>query len=113
MDFLSGFAGWIRIIDEEMSDQELLRLYAEAGSEEAFTELVRRHAGAVQAAAMRQTGQAHLAEEVTHAVFLQLARKAGSIRPSVVLLGWLLRAVRYAAIDALRAEARRQKREAE
>jgi RNA polymerase sigma factor (sigma-70 family) len=95
-----------------MTDEELLHAYANEGSEAAFAELVRRHGGAVQAAAWRQTGNAQLAEEVTHAVFMQLARKAGSLRPSVFLLGWLLRAARYAAIDAVRAEDRRMRREA-
>jgi RNA polymerase sigma factor (sigma-70 family) len=95
-----------------MSDEELLRAYAADGSESAFTELVRRHAGAVQAAALRQTGNRELAQEITHAVFLQLARKARSLRSNVVLLGWLLRAARFAAIDALRSNVRRQQREA-
>ncbi len=95
------------------TDHELLRAYGTEGSEAAFAELVRRHAAAVQAAACRQTGNAGLAEEVTHAVFLQLARKAVTLRPQVILLGWLLRAARYAAIDAVRVEARRRKRDAE
>ncbi len=113
MFFLSGPDPAIRLLDEGMSDQELLRAYATEGSEAAFTELVRRHAGSVEAAAFRQTGDSGLAEDVTHAVFLLLARKAGSLGPKVLLLGWLLRATRYAAIDAVRAEARRQRREAE
>lgn len=100
-------------IGEGMSDEELLHAYRIRGSETAFAELVRRHVAAVHAAALRQTGNSHLAEEVTHAVFLQLARKAASLRPNVVLLGWLLRAARYAAIDAVRSETRRQRREAE
>ncbi len=96
-----------------ISDAQLLAEYARTGSDAAFTELVRRHGGAVRAAALRQTNQPHLAEEVTEAVFLALARKAATLNPSTVLLGWLLRATRYAAIDALRAESRRQRHQAE
>lgn len=92
-------------------EAQLLRAFAESGSEEAFTELVQRHAGIVHAAALRQTQDPHLAEEVTQAVFVLLARKAGSLRPGVILLGWLLQATRFAANDLLRAERRRRHRE--
>lgn len=94
-----------------VTDAQLLRDFAASGAEEAFTELVRRHAGLVRAAALRQTNDPHLADEVTQAVFVLLARKAGSLRPEVVLLGWLMQAARYAAHDLLRAERRRRQRE--
>ncbi|MCW5559886.1 MAG: sigma-70 family RNA polymerase sigma factor, partial [Verrucomicrobiae bacterium] len=41
------------------------------------------------------------------AVFLVLARKAGSIGPRVVLSGWLFRTTRFVAVRAQRAERRR------
>lgn len=57
-----------------MNDEaELLRRYADDGSQPAFTELVRRTADLVYAAVVRQTGgDAQLAEEVTQIVFLAL-----------------------------------------
>lgn len=94
------------------SDHQLLTAYARGGSEAAFTELVHRHAGMVRAAALRQTRNPHLADEVTQAVFVSLARKAGSLSRKTVVLGWLLQATRYASIDAVRAEVRRQRKHA-
>jgi RNA polymerase sigma factor (sigma-70 family) len=93
------------------SDADLLRDFAATGSEQAFTALVSRHANAVYAAAFRQTGNAHQAEEVMQAVFILLARKAPSLRSHGVLLGWLLQATRFAAADLLKAERRRRLRE--
>jgi hypothetical protein len=46
-----------------IDDAELLRRYADARSQEAFTELVERHLGLVYHAALRRTGRPHLAEE--------------------------------------------------
>lgn len=93
------------------SDLDLLKDYAEQGNEIAFTELVRRHAGVVRGAAWRQTRNAELADEITQAVFIRLAQQATKLKPGSVLIGWLLRTTRYTAIDAIRAEVRRQKRE--
>lgn len=93
------------------SDHSLLRAFVEAGAEDAFSELVRRHVGMVHASALRQTGRADLAEEVVQAVFILLARKAATFDPDVLLGGWLFRSVRFAANDLLKAERRRQFRE--
>ncbi len=95
------------------SDQELLAEYAASQSEAAFAELVRRHTGLVWASALRQVGNQTVAEEITQAVFIVLARKASSLTREVALTGWLFRATRYAALDAQKTEGRRQRRELE
>src|SRR5258708_5871589 len=95
-------------------DVALLRRFAEEGSQEAFAELVRAKVNLVFAAALRQTGgDAHLAEDVTQAVFLALAARAAALARHTVLTGWLFTTTRHVAIDAVRRQHRWQRREEE
>jgi uncharacterized protein (TIGR03435 family) len=70
---------------QEVADMELLRQYAHRKSEEAFAVLVTRHVNVVYSAALRKTGNAHAAEEITQAVFIILAKKAGRLRDGTIL----------------------------
>jgi RNA polymerase sigma factor (sigma-70 family) len=94
-------------------DMMLLREYATRNSEPAFEQLVLRHINLVYSAALRRVHDTHLAEEITQAVFIILARKAESLGPDTILSGWLYRTTRYAAADALKTQRRRQQREQE
>jgi RNA polymerase sigma factor (sigma-70 family) len=96
-----------------MDDMQLLREYASRNSEEAFATLVSRHIDLVYSAALRSGANHHQAEEISQAVFVILARKAGSLSPGTVLAGWLFRAARLTAANLLRTEMRRIRREQE
>lgn len=93
-------------------DEQLLRQYTEECSESAFGELVTRYIDLVYSAALRVVnGDAHFAQDVTQAVFMDLARKARSLPRGVVLAGWLHRHTCYTAATAIRTERRRRTRE--
>jgi RNA polymerase sigma factor (sigma-70 family) len=95
-----------------MDDLALLKDYAESGSEDAFRELVSRHVATVYSAARRQAGDS-LAADVTQAVFVLLARKAGRLGPKTVLVAWLLTTTRLVSRATMRSEIRRQRWEKE
>lgn len=93
------------------NDRELLNEYAAEGSEEAFRQLVERHAGMVRATSRRMVRSDATADEVTQAVFLLMARKAKELRSETVLAGWLYRTARFVSLQALRSEHRRMRRD--
>jgi RNA polymerase sigma factor (sigma-70 family) len=93
---------------EDTDDLTLLARYAEQGDQTAFATVVSRRIGFVYGAALRQVHDSHSAQEVTQAVFLILAQKAGSLGPGTILLSWLFKTVRFTAIAQIRAEARRR-----
>src|ERR1043166_407788 len=94
-------------------DAELLSAYGSQHSDEAFSVLVERYAALVYSAAWRQVQNPHLAQEVTQAVFVILARKAAALSQRTVLSGWLCRTAHLVARNALKTEHRRQHREQE
>jgi RNA polymerase sigma factor (sigma-70 family) len=94
-------------------DMTLVQTYAAEQSEAAFATIVSRHVGLVHSAALRQLRDEHLAQDVTQAVFVILARKAASLPPETVLSGWLYRTALFACADVRRREMRRQQREQE
>jgi uncharacterized protein (TIGR03435 family) len=94
-------------------DMDLVREFAASGSDAAFATLVRRHINLVYSAALRRLGKAPEAEEVAQAVFIILAKKAGSLRRGTILSGWLYQTAQLTAANFHRAAVRRQRREQE
>jgi RNA polymerase sigma factor (sigma-70 family) len=95
-----------------MVDQ-VLHTYARTGSSNAFKTLVDRHGAAVYSQCVRQLRNSHLAEDVTQAVFMVLARKARSLPENLVLAAWLFKVTRYACANARRSQLRRARHEQE
>jgi RNA polymerase sigma factor (sigma-70 family) len=100
--------------DSPTSDlSELLEAFlVSGGSERAFTALVGSLNRLVHSAALRRTGNAQLAEEVSQNVFAILARKAPSLRNHPCLEAWTMETTRLEARTALRSERRRQSKTA-
>src|SRR4051794_4778168 len=97
-----------------MNDLQLLRRYADEGSDEAFRELVAQHLQLVYSTALRiVAGDTHLAQDVTQTVFTDVARKAATLARGVVLGGWLYRHTCFTASKAVRTERRHKHREKE
>jgi uncharacterized protein (TIGR03435 family) len=70
---------------QPMDDSALLRQYADHHSDEAFAALVTRHVNLVYSVTLRQTGNPQNAEEITQAVFIILAKKAGRLCDGTIL----------------------------
>ena len=94
-------------------DRDLVSADASEASEMAFRALVSRHADMVYATALRQTGDAALAEEITQNVFISLARKAPRLAGLRTLGGWLFRAAILETKACVRGKLRRQRHELE
>ena len=97
----------------ELDDHELLAEFARTESEAAFAALVARYVNLVYSTALRFAGNPHHAQEITQAVFIILARKAGKLSPRAVLSGWLYQTARLTAANFMKGEIRRQHREQE
>jgi RNA polymerase sigma factor (sigma-70 family) len=97
------------------SDAQLLREYAEQGTEAAFAEIVARHTNLVYSAAFRQVDSPDLAAEVAQCVFIGLAQGAPSLSRRLAvdasLAGWLCRSARNVSLNLRRDEFRRHSRE--
>ncbi|MDB6037337.1 MAG: polymerase sigma factor, sigma-70 family, partial [Verrucomicrobiales bacterium] len=96
------------------TNNQLLERYAQGGSQYAFQELVERHINLVHSAALRESlGDVSRAEDITQAVFVELARQANRLVAHPALSGWLYTCVRRMTANVRRSEQRRQRREQE
>lgn len=94
------------------NDEVLLTRYVATGSEEAFRILVERHHAMVYSYCLRRLNrQTAEADDAAQAVFIVLARRAGSINPRIVLSCWLFQTAKYVVAHIHRDRARRKKHE--
>jgi len=95
----------------DVKDIDLIREFADCGSEAPFAALVQRHINFVYSVALRYVGNTQDAQDVTQAVFTILAQKAASLRGRTTLTGWLYETTRFTGARLARATARRHTRE--
>jgi len=94
-----------------MSESEsiLLERFVRGKDAEAFAEIVGRHAGLVYGTCLRVLADADKAADATQETFFQLLKRADEITDSIP--GWLHRVAVGKAIDLVRSDARRRRRE--
>lgn len=97
---------------DSTSDFVLLAHYA-SGDEDAFAELVTRHAAHVRNVCTRVLGRAADADDAAQLTFLALARKAADFAPDVSVPAWLHRTALYLSLRLRHANQLRKTREAE
>jgi len=90
-------------------DLALLRRYSESGDAEAFSEIMRRYAGAVFATCHRILRDPGSAEDAAQETFYRLMRRPQKVSSSVG--GWLHRAATRLAMDIRRSDVARRRRE--
>lgn len=89
-------------------NDEELALALQAGREDAFDELVRRHQARVYALAHRFTSNREDAQDVAQEVFVKVYHKIHSWRPRSGFAPWLTRLTVNQSIDLLRRRKRHQ-----
>ncbi|MFO0950780.1 MAG: RNA polymerase sigma factor [Isosphaeraceae bacterium] len=100
----------------DLDDSALLGRYlgrSREGAESAFRTLVERHGPMVVRVCKQRLGDPHAAQDAAQAVFLVLARKAGSVRTTASVAPWLYGVARRVASKAARRDLARRDAEAE
>ncbi len=97
------------IAEPREDDFALLRRYAGFGDPQAFAQIVQRYAGFVYATCLRVIGDGSRAEDLSQETFFRLMRRPHEVRQN--LGGWLHRTATHLALDSLRSETSRRRRE--
>ncbi len=94
-----------------MSEHEavLLQQFTRTRDAEAFSEITRRYAGLVYSTCLRVTGDAECARDATQDTFFQLLKHTGRVSGS--LGGWLHQVATRRAVDLIRSDSARRRRE--
>ncbi len=86
---------------KKTTDDTLMLSFAE-GSDNAFAQLHRRHAGRLQGWLYRQLRDSHLAEDLTQEVFIRIHRSRKDYTPGHSFTGWLYRIARNLLVSTAR-----------
>ena len=92
-------------------DDKLLREFLEDHSEEAFCDLVGRHADLVARVVHKRVSQPEAAQEIVQNVFALLARKASKLIKHPTITGWLIKTAIFETRKYQRTEAARMRHE--
>ena len=99
--------------DPAISDERLMRRFAERGDTAAFDELVVRHTRGALAVARRLLGDEALAEDVVQEAFLRVVRARDRYQAGRPFGPWFYTIVRRVAVDTARRRARDRRAAAE
>src|SRR3954471_954517 len=88
--------------DHQVATDARLAIAASQGDDDAFAVLYERYAPRFTGYLTRLVGDEHLAEDVTHEVFVSALRRLRDDRPPIAFGPWLYRIARNAAIDVHR-----------
>ncbi|HVK15674.1 MAG TPA: sigma-70 family RNA polymerase sigma factor, partial [Fimbriiglobus sp.] len=99
--------------DAGPTDGQLLAEFVQAADADAFAALVSRHGPMVLGVCRRLAGNPHDADDAFQAVFVVLARRAGSVRPREQVGNWLYGVAYRTALKARAVRARRRVRESQ
>jgi RNA polymerase sigma-70 factor (ECF subfamily) len=91
------------------ADLALLQRYNLYNDAQAFAQIVQRYAAFVYATCLRITGDSARAEDLSQETFFRLMRRPHEIHQN--LGGWLHRTATHLAVDSLRSESSRKRRE--
>src|SRR3954469_20881011 len=90
-------------VDAHEGDSDArLAVAASRGDDEAFAVLYVRYAPRIQAYLQRLVSDQHLAQDLTHEVFVSALVRLRTARPPIALGPWLYRIARNASIDVHR-----------
>jgi RNA polymerase sigma factor (sigma-70 family) len=90
-------------------DLDLLHCYANFGDTDSFAKLVERYAGFVYATCLRVLGDSARAEDVCQEAFFRLMSRPHDVNHNVG--AWLHRTATHLALDAMRSDSARRRRE--
>jgi RNA polymerase sigma-70 factor (ECF subfamily) len=91
------------------ADLDLLQCFAQFGDTDAFAQLVQRYGNFVYATCLRVLGNSARAEDVCQETFFKLMRRPHEVNQNVG--AWLHRTATHLALDALRSDSSRKRRE--